>query len=182
MLMPSCGFLIRTAVKSRPVETLPGVWAGFFCRKARTEQVVVDTLGGRLTCRGAGEKQVAVEMGKLRTAWQDIPLVPRNGYPSSGYWRRPASGSGRHEYRQSPCGFFCRRSGCRRYEGLWTTAAESSALSGRSQHRCRPAYRFQNPQALRVGTSGGADHRLRHRRLRGRRRRPSPGTDRRQST
>jgi len=45
-----------------------------FLQESQTEQVVVDTLGGLLKCRQAGEKQVAVEMGKLRTAWQDIPL------------------------------------------------------------------------------------------------------------
>jgi diaminopimelate epimerase len=46
-----------------------------FLQESQADEVVVDTLGGRLTCRGAGEKQVAVEMGKLRTAWQDIPLA-----------------------------------------------------------------------------------------------------------
>jgi diaminopimelate epimerase len=46
-----------------------------FMQESRRERVVVDTLGGRLTCRKAGEKQVAVEMGRLRTAWQDIPLA-----------------------------------------------------------------------------------------------------------
>jgi diaminopimelate epimerase len=46
-----------------------------FLRESRGEQVVIETLGGRLVCRKAGEKQVAVEMGKLRTAWQDIPLA-----------------------------------------------------------------------------------------------------------
>jgi diaminopimelate epimerase len=39
------------------------------------EVVVIDTIGGRLRCRQAGAKCVAVEMGKLRTAWQDIPLA-----------------------------------------------------------------------------------------------------------
>jgi len=46
-----------------------------FLQESQADEVVVDTLGGRLTCRRAGEKQVAVEMGKLRTAWQDIPLA-----------------------------------------------------------------------------------------------------------
>jgi len=46
-----------------------------FLQESQDEEVVVDTLGGLLKCRRAGEKQVAVEMGKLRTAWQDIPLV-----------------------------------------------------------------------------------------------------------
>jgi diaminopimelate epimerase len=45
-----------------------------FLQERRCGEVVVDTLGGLLKCRRAGEKQVAVEMGKLRTGWQDIPL------------------------------------------------------------------------------------------------------------
>jgi diaminopimelate epimerase len=45
-----------------------------FLQESNREEVVFDTLGGLLRCRKAGEKQVAVEMGKLRTAWQDIPL------------------------------------------------------------------------------------------------------------
>jgi diaminopimelate epimerase len=45
-----------------------------FMQESKREEVVIDTLGGLLRCRKAGEKQVAVEMGKLRTAWQDIPL------------------------------------------------------------------------------------------------------------
>jgi diaminopimelate epimerase len=46
-----------------------------FIQESRRERVVVETIGGRLTCSRAGQKQVAVEMGKLRTAWQDIPLA-----------------------------------------------------------------------------------------------------------
>jgi diaminopimelate epimerase len=45
-----------------------------FMQESRCEEVVVDTLGGLLKCRRAGKKQVAVEMGRLRTGWQDIPL------------------------------------------------------------------------------------------------------------
>ncbi len=45
-----------------------------FMQESRRERVVVETIGGRLICSRAGQKQVAVEMGKLRTAWQDIPL------------------------------------------------------------------------------------------------------------
>jgi diaminopimelate epimerase len=44
-------------------------------KESKREAVVIDTLGGQLRCRRAGEKQVAVEMGKLRTGWQDIPLA-----------------------------------------------------------------------------------------------------------
>jgi diaminopimelate epimerase len=45
-----------------------------FLQESQDDQVVVDTLGGPLICRRAGHKQVAVEMGKLRTAWKEIPL------------------------------------------------------------------------------------------------------------
>ena len=45
-----------------------------FLQESQGREVVVETLGGLLKCRRAGEKQVAVEMGMLRTAWQDIPL------------------------------------------------------------------------------------------------------------
>ena len=45
-----------------------------FLQESQTDEIVVDTLGGLLRCRRAGEKKVAVDMGKLRTLWQDIPL------------------------------------------------------------------------------------------------------------
>ena len=45
-----------------------------FLQESRCDEIVIETLGGLLKCRRAGEKQVAVEMGMLRTAWQDIPL------------------------------------------------------------------------------------------------------------
>ena len=45
-----------------------------FMQESRREKVVVETIGGRLTCSRADKKQVAVGMGKLRTGWQDIPL------------------------------------------------------------------------------------------------------------
>ncbi len=45
-----------------------------FLQESQAQEVVVETLGGLLKCRRAGAKQVAVEMGMLRTAWQDIPL------------------------------------------------------------------------------------------------------------
>ena len=46
-----------------------------FLQESKREVVVIDTLGGLLRCRTAGEKLVAVEMGKLRTGWQEIPLA-----------------------------------------------------------------------------------------------------------
>ncbi|MGD9056850.1 MAG: diaminopimelate epimerase [Desulfobacterales bacterium] len=49
---------------------------GWLClQESKREAVVIDTLGGMLRCRLAGEKKVAVEMGQLRTGWQDIPLA-----------------------------------------------------------------------------------------------------------
>ena len=49
---------------------------GWLCmQESRREEVVIDSLGGLLRCRKAGEKKVAVEMGRLRTDWQDIPLA-----------------------------------------------------------------------------------------------------------
>ena len=44
-------------------------------KESKRDAVVIDTLGGPLVCRRAGDKLVAVEMGQLRTAWQDIPLA-----------------------------------------------------------------------------------------------------------
>ena len=38
------------------------------------DEIRIETLGGVLSCSRAGEKQVAVEMGRLRTGWQEIPL------------------------------------------------------------------------------------------------------------
>ena len=38
------------------------------------KEITIETLGGQLKCSDAGDKSVAVEMGRLRTAWQEIPL------------------------------------------------------------------------------------------------------------
>lgn len=46
-----------------------------FMQESGRKEVVIDTLGGLLRCRQVGEKEVAVDMGKLRTEWQDIPLA-----------------------------------------------------------------------------------------------------------
>jgi diaminopimelate epimerase len=43
-------------------------------RETGAAEVVVETLGGLIKCRRAGAKKVAVEMGKLKTGWQEIPL------------------------------------------------------------------------------------------------------------
>lgn len=45
-----------------------------FLEESGSSEVLIDTRGGRLKCRRAGKKQVAVGMGRLRTGWRDIPL------------------------------------------------------------------------------------------------------------
>jgi diaminopimelate epimerase len=44
-------------------------------QEKKCDEILIDTLGGPLVCRQAGDKQVVVEMGKLQTGWQDIPLA-----------------------------------------------------------------------------------------------------------
>ena len=44
-------------------------------QESNRDEILFDTLGGRLECRRAGDKQVTIEMGKLKTNWQDIPLA-----------------------------------------------------------------------------------------------------------
>ena len=43
-------------------------------RESNREEVVIETKGGVLACRLVGEKQVSVEMGRVRTDWHEIPL------------------------------------------------------------------------------------------------------------
>ena len=43
-------------------------------KESDQEELRIQTLGGVLTCSLAGEKQVSVEMGKIKTDWQQIPL------------------------------------------------------------------------------------------------------------
>ena len=38
------------------------------------KEITIETLGGQLKCHNAGDKLVTVEMGRLRTGWQEIPL------------------------------------------------------------------------------------------------------------
>lgn len=38
------------------------------------KEITIQTLGGQLKCHDAGDKLVAVEMGRLRTGWQEIPI------------------------------------------------------------------------------------------------------------
>jgi diaminopimelate epimerase len=38
------------------------------------KEITIETLGGQLKCLDAGDKLVTVEMGRLRTGWQEIPL------------------------------------------------------------------------------------------------------------
>ena len=43
-------------------------------KECNQKEIQIETLGGILTCSLAGEKQVRVEMGEIKTLWQDIPL------------------------------------------------------------------------------------------------------------
>ncbi len=43
-------------------------------KESRRKEITIETLGGLLKCRNAKDKSVSVEMGRLRTDWQDIPL------------------------------------------------------------------------------------------------------------
>ncbi|NOY07565.1 MAG: diaminopimelate epimerase, partial [Spirochaetes bacterium] len=42
--------------------------------ESECDEVRIETLGGILSCRRAGEKLVTVEMGRVRSGWRDIPL------------------------------------------------------------------------------------------------------------
>jgi len=44
------------------------------CKECGKHELKIETLGGILKCTLAGEKQVCVEMGKIKTDWQQIPL------------------------------------------------------------------------------------------------------------
>ena len=46
-----------------------------FMQESGMNQVTIETMGGALTCRGRGQKQINVNMGFLRTRWHDIPLA-----------------------------------------------------------------------------------------------------------
>jgi diaminopimelate epimerase len=43
-------------------------------KECNKEEIQIETVGGILTCTLAGEKQVRVEMGRIKTDWQQIPL------------------------------------------------------------------------------------------------------------
>lgn len=43
-------------------------------KECKKEHIQIETLGGILKCTLAGEKMVSVEMGKVRTDWNEIPL------------------------------------------------------------------------------------------------------------
>ncbi len=43
-------------------------------KECRQKEIRIETLGGILTCSLADEKLVSVEMGKIKTHWQDIPI------------------------------------------------------------------------------------------------------------
>jgi diaminopimelate epimerase len=42
--------------------------------ECKQQKIRIETLGGILTCSLAGEKQVRVEMGTIKTLWKEIPL------------------------------------------------------------------------------------------------------------
>lgn len=46
-----------------------------FLQESGCDEILIDTRGGKLKCRRSGEKQVTVDMGRLRTGWRDIPLA-----------------------------------------------------------------------------------------------------------
>jgi len=48
--------------------------AWLFMQESGKSTVTIETLGGTLVCQRKGEKRVNVNMGYLRTHWQDIPL------------------------------------------------------------------------------------------------------------
>ena len=48
--------------------------AWLLMQQSGQDHVSLETLGGLLHCRMAGDSQVAVDMGALRTDWQEIPL------------------------------------------------------------------------------------------------------------
>ena len=43
-------------------------------QESEHKEITIETLGGQLKCRDAGDQLVTVEMGRLRTGWQEIPL------------------------------------------------------------------------------------------------------------
>ncbi len=43
-------------------------------KECNQKEIQIETLGGMLSCSLTEEKQVSVEMGKIMTDWQDIPL------------------------------------------------------------------------------------------------------------
>ncbi len=43
-------------------------------KECNQKEIQIETLGGILNCSLAGEKQVRVEMGRIKTNWSDIPL------------------------------------------------------------------------------------------------------------
>jgi len=48
--------------------------AWLLMRESDSEEIAIETRGGVLACRQVGEKQVSVEMGRVRTDWHEIPL------------------------------------------------------------------------------------------------------------
>lgn len=49
--------------------------AWLFMQESGMNHVIIETMGGTLTCQERGQKQVNVNMGSLRTHWHDIPIA-----------------------------------------------------------------------------------------------------------
>jgi len=49
--------------------------AWLLMEEAGSDQVVLETLAGLIECRKTGDLEVSCTMGRVRTEWQDIPLV-----------------------------------------------------------------------------------------------------------
>jgi len=51
--------------------------AWLLLEEAGVDQVTIETLAGLLDCRRTGELEVSCEMGRVSTAWEDIPLAAK---------------------------------------------------------------------------------------------------------
>ncbi len=51
--------------------------AWLLMEESSTDAATIETLGGRLDCRRAGDRRVSCDMGRISTAWRDVPLSRR---------------------------------------------------------------------------------------------------------
>ena len=146
-------------------------------QESEREAVWVDTFGGKLGCRRAGEKLVAVEMGRLRTGWQDIPLAREMDTLHLEIGAGPLRDPVGMNIGNPHAVFFVDDLDEIESADLWTTTAAASAFPAGGQYRRGRVSRRQNVEAIRLGTTGGNDHRLRNRCLCRRGCRASPRSD-----